>query len=198
MINIQTFQNSFLIHWACRLLDENSEDWKIIPTETFKPLGGLEVFHSKIKFEKIKGIEMIKSSFWKSVLKAWLENNQFKEEIRQRDTVNNNKQITVNNTTLFIERALKNNLICIKDYMNNDHLISFEDYENKVGVYPTNLHDYLAIKTAISKVKNKLVEGEDNIYFFRKKDIRTLKRKDIFNMIRLEEKCFLRICWENR
>ena len=54
MINIQTFQNSFLIHWACRLLDENSEDWKIIPTETFKPLGGLEVFHSKIKFEKIK------------------------------------------------------------------------------------------------------------------------------------------------
>ena len=127
----------------------------------------------------------------KSVLKAWLENNQFKEEIRQSDTVNNNEQITVNNTTLFIERALKNNLICIKDYMNNDHLISFEDYENKVGVYPTNLHDYLAIKTAISKVKNKIVEGEDNIYFFRKKDIRTLKRKDIFNMIRLEENVYV-------
>ena len=198
MVNIHDFQTSFLIDWACRLIQDEFEEWKIIPFTFFKPVGGLSIFKSKIKFEEIKGVDNIQSSFWKSVLRAWIENNQPDYDIKPSDTINNNEQIKVQNSVLFIENTIKNNILFIEDVYNNGQFIEFQAYENKVGKNCTNMIDYLALKMGILKVKDKIINEETNKILFRKIEIKKINRKKIYQLIREEEICYCENMWYNR
>ena len=72
MINMHDFQNSFLINWACQLLKDSNEEWKLFPLSIFKNIGGISVFKSKIDYKEMVGKHEIKSIFWKRVLQNWI------------------------------------------------------------------------------------------------------------------------------
>ena len=198
MINMHDFQKSFLIDWACRLINEEQEDWTAIPKKFLKTIGGISIFKSKITSDRFKGLETIESSFWRSVLQIWLDNNQTEQHIRLSDTINNNNQVTLNNQVLFVERAIQGNIIYIKDMMIEGQLISFDLYENRIGRHPSNLIDYLTLRTALSKIKNEILLDHNKNVLFKNIDIKQIKRKKIYQLIKKEELCYCETMWENK
>ena len=108
MINLQNFQNSFLISWACRLISEENEEWLSFARDWLKPVGGINVFKSNIKYKDFKGIENIKSKYWRNVVQTWVESNSINDKIiRITDPINNNINLTFDEKPLFLEKTLK-------------------------------------------------------------------------------------------
>ena len=174
MIDLHAFQNSFLTEWACKLLDKEEDYWKRFAFSFYERMGGEAVFKSNVTLKKIKGLETITSPFWRAVLKTWIENNTIKQEIKRNDTICNNENITINNNVLFIEKAIKVGIIYIKDAFINGQLISFKQYEERVGKDPTNIIDYVAIKANISKVNTLITYEVSKKYYFKEYDIETI------------------------
>ena len=198
MIDLHAFQNSFLTEWARKLLDKEEEYWKRFAFSFYERMGGEAVFKSNVTLKKIKGLETITSPFWRAVLKTWIENNTIKQEIKRNDTICNNENITINNNVLFIEKAIKVGIIYIKDAFINGQLISFKQYEERVGKDPTNIIDYVAIKASISKVNTLITHEVSKKYYFKEYDIETINRKKIYSLMLKEETCFCEKMWENR
>ena len=74
MINIIDFQKSFLIKWMKYLYMNKEAVVCNIPQYYYNRVGNdLSVLQSNIPSKKFKGIELIKSSFWSSVLSCWLD-----------------------------------------------------------------------------------------------------------------------------
>ena len=200
MINIHDFQNSFLLHWGKRLLSKDLEDWKLIPMYVFKCVGGLFVFKSKVSSKDFKGSEHIKSLFWKNVLQSWLDNNTFTDEITLNDVINNNKFVTVHGNPLFVFEAVKNNIITVKDMLNEaGEIISFAEYNNRIGRTASNLIDHTILKTAISKIQNRIQHLQTNqAVFFKDTNIESLDRKKIYELLLKYEKCHCETIWEKK
>ena len=201
MIDLKKFQDSFLIEWAVKLLTEKNEKWTHIPNYLLQKLGGIEVFKSDVELKDFKGEENIQSPFWKKVVHAWIEHNVSKntEKININDPINNNTNLTVNKKSLYLKSSFKGNIIQIKDAMQDGEIISFETFENKVGAHPDNVIDFLAMRTAISKIKNKITYDEENQpILFRNLDCYKIKRKKIYESILTEENCFCEKMWENK
>ena len=200
MINLHDFQNSFFIGWAGRLITEESEVWVEFARYMLNQLGGISVFKSNINPKDFIGLNNIKSKFWKDVVQAWIESNSSNDNtIRTTDPINNNNQLTVNDKPLFMERSLKRGIICIQDMLESNELITYNEYESKVGNHPSNLFEYLTMKSAIVKVKDnlKVTENEQKILF---KDIACdeLKRKNTYKMLVKNETCYCENMWKNK
>ena len=73
MADVRRFQDSVLLSWAERLLTKEKQARASIANESFKYLGGLDVFRCKIASRDLKGSDMIPSKFWLSVLCKWLD-----------------------------------------------------------------------------------------------------------------------------
>ena len=97
MINLHNFQNSFLIEWACKLIKNRNENHFSFAKSFFEKIGGTSIFNSKINLKNMKGLETVTNPFWRAVLKAWIENNDYSHDIRINDSLNNNEDLTVNN-----------------------------------------------------------------------------------------------------
>ena len=86
MKDIVKMQDSFLLKWADKLLEnmaESNEDiysWNAIPILHFQPVGGTLVFCSSVNSACFKGFDLIESRFWKRVLKTWIHYKFCKEE----------------------------------------------------------------------------------------------------------------------
>ena len=200
MINLIDFQRSFLISWACRLCDGLQADWKFFPEDFFASIGGLSIFNSKIELKNFKGFKDIKSKFWQSVLKAWLLNNKSDDKITSQDSINNNKYITVNRETLFVKTAVNNNILYIKDIMEDENIISYETYRDKVNDNQQCLIDYITIRVAIAKIKHKIIFVPDESYNFQfhNIDCRSINRKKIYNFLLTQERCYCEKVWEKK
>ena len=115
MINMHDFQKSFLLKWGCQINDGSEEDWKLLPNNIFKSVGGISVFKSKVEYKNLKGIKEINSKFWKKVLQLWMENKIIDDKIHCCDTINNNKYLTLKNDTILVKNAIEQNILYIKD-----------------------------------------------------------------------------------
>ena len=71
MIDIIEMQNTFYIKWALRLLAQKEERWTFVPRKILQCVGGEKVFLSNVELKQFKGLEEVKSIFWKEVLKVW-------------------------------------------------------------------------------------------------------------------------------
>ena len=198
MINMIDFQSSFLLKWGCDLNNGKDEVWKSFPIHIFKKVGGLSIFNSNIEYKKMKGIEEIKSPFWRKVLQIWLENKAIDENITSFDNISNNKLLTVNNKPLFVKNALINNVLYVRDMLKeNGDIISFEEYNEKVGTKPSNMINYVTIKTEINKIKNKIIKTEEKqVTIFKDHSIEELDRKKIYQLLMTDEPCPSKKVWE--
>ena len=199
MINIQDFQNSFLIKWAIDLNKGELENWKYFPMYFYKKLGGLSVFKSNVELKNFIGLHDIKSIFWNRVLMVWIMKNKKVENITIFDPIHNNQYITLNNETIFIRRAIENDIILIKDMLDaNGNIKSFQEYSDLVGLNPNNLIEYVKIKTAISKVIEQIQIVEKNSIIFNNINIESLNRKKVYSIINMKETGHGETLWNNK
>ena len=69
--------DAFLLQWVGRLFQAQALDkWSYVPKNIFAPFGDKHLcFFSNLKSRAFKGLQMITSHFWNSVLKTWLDLN---------------------------------------------------------------------------------------------------------------------------
>ena len=201
MINLKKFQDSFLLNWACRLNSEKEDDWTQIPRYFLQSIGGISVFKSNVELKAFMGEENIKSPFWRLVVHTWMEHNVniHKDKINMCDPIYNNTNVTINNNTLFLQRGIKGNIKTIEDAFSEGNILSFETFENKAGKHPDNMIEYLAMRTAITKVSHKISQENTEVaVLFRDMPCNKLKRKQIYEAIMTEEKCYCENMWETK
>ena len=93
-------------------------------------------FNFNVSVKNLKGLERIKSQFWKQVLVQWIENKHlFSPTISQfsQQGLWNNRNIVYKNKTLFFSQWIDVNLINVCDIWLNGDIISFNQLCEKVG-----------------------------------------------------------------
>ena len=133
MIDLFKLQESFLIKWADRLFDSSDSSWKDIALIFFENVGGLAAFMSDLASKDFKGLNLIKNSFWRKVLKTWLnyKNSEYNKPSRSpniNEPVFNNSNISYKNQILFNAKCTRLNLVYIKDFLMNGDMVPFVDF----------------------------------------------------------------------
>ena len=104
MIDLLSFQRSFLLGWAEKLLTGPQEDWKYAASKSFEKVGGTSAFMSNLRSDSFKGLDLVYNSFWKEVLSVWLDNrkpNDLSQMICLDSPLFNNEMIKLKNSVLF-------------------------------------------------------------------------------------------------
>ena len=85
----------------------------------YSKVGGYTVFKSNVEANTFKGLDGIKSLFWKKVLCTWLNNNIINNvrEVSIYSPIFNNKNVTYKNQTLYIPQCYQSKIYAIKDIM---------------------------------------------------------------------------------
>ena len=60
MLDLVSFQNSFLLRWAELLMDPEHAEWKKSALRAFLPVGGRSAFYSNLNVKEFKGMNLIK------------------------------------------------------------------------------------------------------------------------------------------
>ncbi len=191
MINIELMQKSFLIDWARKLLLPADDGWKSAPVSFLRGVGGKKIFNSIINKNELIGLENIKNKFWKKVVQTWCENNKNletkTEEINVSDPIFNNNRVKYNSKILFLPESIKRGIYYVGDVTTNGRIISYAEFEEKIGQNARSFLDYTLIKGSL---ENKTITYDNNSRIrelFCGKNIEKIKRKDIYNLIKEEE-----------
>ena len=152
MINLCTMQKSFLLKWANNLQKWSNESWTNIPSFLFSKLGVDNLcLKSNVSCKSFIGYSYIKSTFWRDVLMAWLEN---KEILMQHQNTNyfglwNNKNVLYKKKCLFFKDWIDANICYIGDLISNGGFIPLEEIVKKMPYKPSRIFEYNAIRTGL-------------------------------------------------
>ena len=76
MIDLKDLQTACLLHWAVSVSKQTDEIWNNVARQTLSFFGDRCIcFHATVDSTVFKGLDSVKSLFWKSVVKTWLDNN---------------------------------------------------------------------------------------------------------------------------
>jgi len=197
MIDIQSMQNSFLINWANKLLNESHSEWKNIPTLICSNVGGLSIFHSNVPIKEIRGLNLIYSSFWKGVIQAWVRFRgvqQGDKELGLDEPLFNNGKIRFRGNTLFIRAMINRKLIYVRDICKNLKAINLIQFKEKYGEYNGLELDYNVVRNAIEKCVIRCITNDGL-----SRQEGKLERKQIYNQIKpVDEVAHIRSFWEKK
>ena len=193
MIDIEDMQKTFLTKWALKFIIQRTENWTAVPMRLLKSVGGEKAFFSNIGEKQFKGIESIKSFFWREVLKNWLHHNENGKMLDvkllkfEENTIFNNNEIKYKGKVLYLEEIIKKGIISVKDFLQNGKLISYEEFLYKIGRYPSADLDYNVIFNALelSNIKKEGMSSSDLIESA--KVICCSSNKVVRNMIREDD-----------
>ena len=161
MINVIQMQSAALFHWVARLTRENhDEKWKLIVKQIFSSFGtNLTCFYSNVKCRNFKGLHLIKSYFWKSVLQAWLDKN--KHDISQPvpTFLWNNSFMTYQGTVLFFPEWIKGNILSLNDVYGPAGVITYNDICQKIGHAPSRMLEYYVVRAAVNQFQRRLANN---------------------------------------
>ena len=193
MIDLIKMQHSFLLKWADKLLSNNEDaldrtyHWKLIPIRLFEPVGGISVFNCSVHGSNFKGLDLIKSNYWKRVLNVWLKYKYVGEDSSSFDINNpifNNSSVRFKNNTIFIESCIKKSMILIKDFIENGRIITFESFREKFGMNAETHLAYNIIFNALNRIVGKLkMNNPPQQYWFMNSEAGKINRKGYYNMI---------------
>ena len=204
MINLECFQNYFFLSWAERLLNTEEADWKAAALDTFKMVGGRAVFRSSVQSKDFKGFHLVEHSFWKKVLSVWLDNN-----IKQVDRVSpesplfNNNIIRFKQATLFFPQCILNNIICVKDMVVNNIIITFDTFRRKFDS-PNSMLMYNCIYNALHRVRDKFANNnniniaEEPVTVFCGENVGNISRKKFYNKLNNTEFLTIELYWARK
>ena len=77
MIDLKDMQAAFSLQWVLQVCKANNADkWSLFPRVLFSCFGSnFKCFHANVNSRKFKGLKLVKSYFWRTVLVNWLDNN---------------------------------------------------------------------------------------------------------------------------
>ena len=148
MIDINKYIQAIHIKWVKHIIDDQNENWQIIPKYYFNKFGtNLLVFKMNIdstsKLNKIHFNSM--PIFYQEILKTWtlvnnIDNNEPKmfKDIRSQ-IIWGNKYIQKNNRYLYFENWIKSDIITIEDIIDNSGTISKDIILQNLQVPSMNL-----------------------------------------------------------
>ena len=88
MFDLEKHQHAFYLDWAENFLKDGEKEWKEIPCESFKHLGGKAVFEGDITKKDLKGLFTSYSNFWNEVLETW---HRYKFDQKEKKCENKQK-----------------------------------------------------------------------------------------------------------
>ena len=167
-INLPDFESQIKanrVKWALNLLDENYvKSWKSFPMQHLASIGGTKAIGTNFDKERIP---KVLSHFYKSVLVSWAEYCN-EEVVTPEHIVNqvlwNNKNIKVNNKSVFFPQLASSGIFRVKDLYNERNEINWET-AHAMGVEPGHFIFWASITSAIPqswKVLMKDVEVFEN------------------------------------
>ena len=175
MVDLKHFQEGFYLKWAEQLLNNEYHPWKSTAKAIFQPIGGLAIFKSKIDIKEIKGIELVKSLFWRRVLETWIKLNNYKKQdscgIDPSTPLFNNSKIRYKKKVLFLPQLIKRNIYQISDITRNGQILSLQEVEMLLGTYPGIILDYNVLFNALKPYQQQIRDirqediGDQNVYF---------------------------------
>ena len=193
MIDLDTFQSGFYLKWAEQLLNKHKCEWKLNATSFFDPVGGLGVFKSNLGPKNIKGLDLVKSHFWKRVLETWLTLN--KEETNNDSQINlnspifNNYEIRYKGQVLFLPQMIKRKIWRVKDVTKNGNLFTIEEVKQKFGSYPGLILDYNVILNAFCHIKlnSNTEQNEEDSFFFHNHKVDKIGRRKLMSLMKANQ-----------
>ena len=201
MINILQFQDAFLLQWAEKLMNEQKENWKYIPLDSLRQVGGISIFKSNMNSKETKGLETICNKFWKRVVTTWLNlnaNSQTDATVNINDPLFNNNKIQFKKQPLYLPSCLNRGIVMVKHIV-NDHndTVSFVEFQIRHGKYPKAIIDYNILKNAMKNVSIKRDTPQDNT-LFRGSCIGGLKSKGFRLLLHKEEEPHTVMIWKRK
>ena len=164
MIDLKVMQDSFLCERITKLItDDSNAKWTWIPGKHLDFFGkDFACLSSTIGPKSFKGIDNIKSDYWKDAVKVWLLLNKAKPFfIPKQVCIWNNERITHQNNVLMFEAWAKK-LTYISDITQNGNILDFRTIEETLGRSPKLYLEYNVVYNAVTRYINRHRLEDDN------------------------------------
>ena len=159
MIDLKQMQATFLLQWAgCLFQAQALGKWSHIPKNIFAPFGDKYLcFFSNLKSRAFKGLQMITSHFWNSVLKMWLDLNNHDPSMTVPNLLWNNSHIKYQGNVLMFTDWITGKILYVNDIKGPSGLIPFQDICNKIVNSPSR---FLECRECCSMQSHKYTRGK--------------------------------------
>ena len=153
--NMEVMAKSLKLAWISRFLKvdmlSRKENWKIIPDYFLRKHGGLN-FLLRCNYDKKLINQIDIPAFYKQLLLYFLElKNLYGYSNGQEFILFNNKEIRIENKTIFLKSWFENEILTIQDILNeNGKFLSFNEFKQNYNVN-CNFLIYFQIINAIPK-----------------------------------------------
>ena len=153
--NMEVMAKSLKLAWISRFLKADmlsrKENWKIIPDYFLRKHGGLN-FLLRCNYDKKLINQIDIPAFYKQLLLYFLElKNLYGYSNGQEFILFNNKEIRIENKTIFLKSWFENEILTIQDILNeNGKFLSFNEFKQNYNVN-CNFLIYFQIINAIPK-----------------------------------------------
>ena len=200
MVDVHRLQDSILLSWAEALVTTGNQSWKNMAYHFFKEVGGKSVFLSKSQLNSFKGMHLVKSPFWRSVLTKWLEysDNCKNSTTTAKDPIFNNKCILFKNTTLFFPSCIQRGILTVNDVTRNGRMLSFDVFRDTYGDHPRCILDYNAIANAIRNISGIINYQNNSNVYFKGNVVGNLGRKSFYSLISGIETPLCTALWDRK
>ena len=149
MINLDNYIKGLKSTWIRRLLTDNNAAWKKLVSNLFNSEKLIKTGSGYI--DEIQGT--LKNKFWLDVLSAYKEIQNKSLIYNSEDFLSQplwyNKNIQINNKSVFYQSWFNKGIIYFNDLLNEDcSFLTFEEFQHKFMIR-TNFITFMGIKTAI-------------------------------------------------
>ena len=187
MIDLDLFQTGFFLKWGENLLSEERKEWKNAAKIFFEPLGGISAFKSNIHLRAHKGIELIKSKFWRRVLEVWIKTNVNNSKanncISPSDPIFNNANLVFKGKVLFLPELIKRKISLVSQVTEKGRLLPMQELISKYGSYPGLILDfnilYNALLPVCSNLQKKQEHKNEQTFYYQNQVVGEIGRKKL-------------------
>ena len=188
MIDIQSMQACFMIKWCVKLIIEKEDKWAALPIRFMYTVGGFNTFLCDLDKKYFRGLDTIKSEFWKEALSTWLLNNGAKKFLEvdkislRKKPIFNNQDIKYQGKSLYFEETINNGIFLVEDMItDNGTIMNQRSYVERVGQSPRAFLDHFVVYNALLNKRDAMdqEEGQTTSVLDKAKSIMKLSNKQI-------------------
>ena len=142
MINMISFQEYFHLQWAGKLFEAtDKQNWSQLPKWHCEKLAkNNHIFEINSRSKNLKGLDRIENSFWKEVIRTYVDNKTMIElnEVTETNFLNqmifNNRLITYKNKMLFFQNWQRQGIEKLKHIIHptENRLLSLDEMQNTI------------------------------------------------------------------
>ena len=154
MTDLKDMQVAFLLQWVLQVCKaKNPDKWSLTPKVLFSCFGSnFECFHVNVNSRKFKGLNLVESYFWRTVLVTWLHNNLPNCKDRIITLLRNNEHVSCSGEVLYFKEWAVNGILFVTDFVTPEGLLSFQEICEIVGNSSNRILEYNAVYSSVSAV----------------------------------------------